>query len=68
MIWKAYGPNTIESEDGQWRINKRHLYAQKHYTLLRSGPDRVWQFVRNAVDLQELKDIVDVADATETAA
>ena len=63
MEWHPFGPNTLVSQDGQWRINKRVYGAQSAYALLKLDADRIFRFVKNGSTADELKQIVEEADA-----
>lgn len=62
MNWRRFGPNTIESEDGLWRIDRRPERGQVVYGLKKLDRDRMFCYVKCAHTAQELKDMVDEND------
>lgn len=66
MKWKQFGPHSIESESGQFRIDTRmHDHRVTDHTLKRLDVDRMWIKVRTSDDLDELKAIAAEAEFME---
>ena len=54
--WERYGPYTLQSADGRYRINKRSKWGKLEYILMILDDDRIWRFLDKGQIAEEMKD------------